>query len=65
MNESPLLIIGAENIAKVLGLSPAVVRSTLLGRPDFPAKKETRRWVSTRHLLSDWADGLVKPSAAK
>ena len=60
MNDTaPIMIIGADNIAKVLGVSPDYLRSSLLGRDDFPAKKEARRWVSTRRLLSDWADRMI------
>ena len=63
MAEEPILIIGAANIAKALGFAPAFLRSTLLGKPDFPAKKKAGRWITTRRLLSDWADGLVKPTS--
>jgi hypothetical protein len=63
MAEDSILIIGAANIAKALGLSLDFVRSCLLGNPDFPAKKEARRWITTRRLLADWADGLVRPTS--
>ena len=62
MTEEPILIIGAANIAKALGVSPLFVRASLLGRADFPARKEARRWVTTRRLLAEWADDLVKPT---
>ena len=59
MTQDPLLIIGAENIAKVLGFSPAFVRSNLLGKGDFPAQKKARKWITTRRLLSEWVEGLI------
>lgn len=55
MAEEPILIIGAANIAKALGLSIVHVKTSLVGQADFPARKYNRKWAVTRQQLSDWA----------
>ena len=51
--KSPLLIIGAGNIAKALGLSPEHVKNALVGQADFPARKYNRKWAVTRQPGAD------------
>jgi hypothetical protein len=58
---APIVIRGIPNIAKTIGFSPDFVRAALIGKPDFPARKEGRLWITTRRLLEDWADGMIQP----
>ena len=61
MNEpAPLMIIGLDNMAKVLGVSRGKLRSEYLKRRDFPARREeSGSWVSTRQSLAAWAENYV------
>ena len=56
----PVMILGVNNIAKVLGVSPCKVRNDYLKRQDFPARRdgELGSWTTTRRNLVAWANKL-------
>jgi hypothetical protein len=64
------MIVGLNNIARALGVSPGKVRDEYLKRRDFPARKDsdTSPWVTTRHSLTAWAESYInspdRPTAA-
>ena len=56
----PIMIIGVNNMAKALGVSPNKLRGEYLKRRDFPARKEEAGpWVTSRQALINWADNYV------
>jgi hypothetical protein len=59
--ENTLLITGAENIAKALGISSKTLKRNFLGRPGFPAcqLKDGGAWITTRDKLLRWVDNMV------
>ena len=61
MLETPIMIIGLNNIAKALGVSTGRVRTDFLKRRDFPARKDTDTspWTTTRQSLTAWAESYV------
>lgn len=62
--ENTVLIAGADNIAKALGISPKTLKKDYLGRSDFPAcqLKAGGSWVTTREKLARWADKMIPDS---
>ena len=60
-NDKPILIAGADAIARALGLSPATLEKEIIGREDFPAFQLTERgqWLVTRLKLEIWANSMA------
>lgn len=60
-SQSQVLIVGVENIARELGVSPTLVKRRLLTSPGFPACRIVAggNWITTPEKLRRWADQLV------
>lgn len=54
--DEPVFIVGVKGIARAIGFDQKSLRSSFLGRNDFPARKRGGRWIVTKARLIKWAD---------
>ena len=54
----PVLIVGAKEIARELGLGFRQVKK-MLASGELPARQYSRAWVTTRRMLEEWAEKNV------